>query len=162
VSVKYHGQENQRRSSASGATTAARTAAASRSPSAVTGSAGAAYGFADMGPYDGGQAELVERLDLERNQSKDGRCSAALVEDVGAEASQAFQSERKIELEAFLEAVLLRIGHDAVGQLLGFGRRQLRQVERHQVSVDAHLRRRIGGDMEVAASHLQHSFEQIA
>ena len=66
---------------------------------------------------------------------------AALVEDVGAEAGQALQTEGEVEFEVFFEAVLLRVGHDAVGQLLGFGRRHLRQVERHQVSVHANLRR---------------------
>ncbi len=108
------------------------------------------------------QSQLVERLDLERNQTEDGRSGAALIEDVGAEAGQTFQAEGEVEFEVFLEAVLLRVGHHAVGQLLGFRRRHLRQVQRHQVSVDADLRRRVGGEVKIAASHLQHSFQQIA
>ena len=110
----------------------------------------------------GGQAQLVERLDLERNDAEHGRGRAALVEEVGAEAGQALQAEGEVEFEILFEAVLLRIGHDAVGELLGLGRRQLRQVERHQVAVHAHLRRRVGGDVQIAARHLQHSFQQIA
>ncbi len=108
------------------------------------------------------QAELVKGLDLKGDQTKDGSGRAALIEHVGAEAGQALQTEREVEFEAFLETVLLRIGHDAVGQLLGFGRRHLRQIERIQMAVYANLRRRIGSDVEIAAGHLQHSFEQIA
>jgi len=36
----------------------------------------------------GGQTELAERFDLERNQTEDASRSAALVEDIGAEASE--------------------------------------------------------------------------
>ena len=110
----------------------------------------------------GGRPKLVERFDLERNQTEDASRSAALVEDVGAEASQAFQAEGEVQFEVFFEAVLLRIGHHAVGQLLGLSGRQLGQVERHQMSVHADLRRRVGGDVEVASTHLQHAAEQIA
>ena len=46
------------------------------------------------------QSELVEGLDLERNQTEDRGRGAALVEDVGAEASQTFQSEGEVELES--------------------------------------------------------------
>ncbi len=105
---------------------------------------------------------MVKRFDLKRNQTENASRRAALVEDVGAEASQAFQAEGEIQFEAFFETVLLRIGHHAVGQLLGFGGRQLRQVEWHQMSVHADLGRRVGGDVEVASIHLQHAAEQIA
>ncbi len=111
--------------------------------------------------HHGGQAKLVERLDLEGNQTKHGRRGATLVEHVGAEAGQAFQSEGEVEFEAFLEAVLLGVRHDAVGQLLGLGGSHLRKIQRHQVPVDADLGRRIGGDVEIAAIHLQHAFQQI-
>ena len=91
--------------------------------------------------HHGRKTKLVERLDLKRNKTKDGRSSAALIEGIGAEASQTLQAEREVELEIFLEAVLLRVGHHAVGQLLGFRRRQLRQIERDQMSVHTNLRR---------------------
>ena len=89
----------------------------------------------------GRQAELVEGLDLERNHAEYGSRSAALVEAVRAETGQALQAKRKVQFEVLFKTVLLRIGHDAVGELLGLSRRQLRQVERHQVPVHAHLRR---------------------
>ena len=85
-----------------------------------------------------------------------------MIEDIGSEASEALQTEGEVQFETFFEAVLLRIGHHAVGQLLGFSGRQLGQIERHQVSVHADLWRRVGGDVEVASIHLQHAAEQIA
>src|SRR5229473_2064002 len=83
------------------------------------------------------------------------------VEHVGTEAGQSLQSKRKVELQALLEAVLLGIGHDAVGQLLGFSGRHLRQIQRHEMPVNADLGRRIGSDVEIAAVHLQHSLQQV-
>ena len=78
--------------------------------------------------HDRREAELIERFDLERNDTEDSRSRATLIEYVGTEAGQAFQAERKVEFEAFFKAVLLRISHYAIGQLLGLGRRHLRQV----------------------------------
>ena len=105
---------------------------------------------------------MIERLDFERNQTKDSSGRAALVKHVGAESGQAFQAERKVEFETLFKAMLLGVGHHAVGQLLGLGRSHLRQVERHQMAVHTNLGRRVGGDVQIAAVHLQHSLEQIA
>ena len=107
------------------------------------------------------KSQLVKRLDLEGNQTKDGRSRTPLVEYVGAETGQTFQSEREIQLQILFETMLLRIGHNAVGQLFGLGRRHLRQVQRHQVPVHADLRRRIRSKVKIASRHLQHSFQQI-
>ncbi len=109
----------------------------------------------------GGQAQLVKILDFKRNHTEHGRGRAALIENVGTKTSEALQTERKVQFKAFLEAMLLRVGHDRVGKLLGLRRRHLRQVERDQVPVHANLGRRIGGDVEIAAAHLQHPFQQI-
>src|SRR5208337_3464268 len=49
----------------------------------------------------GSQAELVEGFNLKGNETEDGRGSAALVENVGAEASQSLQAEGEVEFEAF-------------------------------------------------------------
>ena len=70
------------------------------------------------------QAELVEAADLLGDQPVDGGDRAALVEHVAAEARQAADAEREVELERLLEALLLRVGQHAVGQLLGLGRRR--------------------------------------
>src|SRR5208282_3361110 len=78
--------------------------------------------------YDWRQTQLVERFDLKRNQTENASRSTALVENVGAEASEALQPEREIQFEGFFKPVFLRVGHHAVGQLLGLSRRQLRQV----------------------------------
>ena len=58
------------------------------------------------------------------------RHGAALVEDVGAEARQPLDAEREVELEVLLEAVLLRVGQHAVGELLGLGGRRASGVRR--------------------------------
>src|SRR5581483_10523933 len=105
-------------------------------------------------------SELVERLDLERDDAEDRAGGAALIEQVAAEAGQALEAEAEVELPVFFEAVLLRIGEHAVAELLGLSRLHGRHVERLQVAVYAHLRRRVGGDVEIAAVRLQHFSEQ--
>src|SRR5262249_6795823 len=97
------------------------------------------------------QIELLESLDLERNHAVNGPDSAAMVKAVAAEAVQAFQSEGKVQLQILFKTMLLRVGEDAVGELFGFRRSQRRHIERLQVPVHAHLWRRVGGDVEIAA-----------
>ena len=60
---------------------------------------------------------------------------------VRAEAGQALDAERQVELEVLLQPVLLVVGQDRVAELLGLGRRHRRHVERLEDAVDAHLRR---------------------
>ena len=105
---------------------------------------------ADGGDHRG-QAQLLEVADLVGDRAVDGGHRAALHEDVGAEARQALDAEAEVELEVLLEAVLLRVGQHAVGELLGLDRGQRRQVQRPQLAVDADLGRRVGGDVEVGA-----------
>jgi hypothetical protein len=93
------------------------------------------------------QPELAERPDLFRDEPVDCGNSAPLVEDVAPESCQAADTEREIELQGFFEALLLCIGENAVDQLLGLGRRQLRQLQPLQVPMHANLRRRIRGDV---------------
>src|SRR5207247_5785336 len=57
--------------------------------------------------YDSRQPELIEVLNLKWNDAEYRRCRATLVEHIGTEAGQAFQSEREIEFEMLFEAVLL-------------------------------------------------------
>ena len=107
------------------------------------------------------QAELLEAEDLVRDLPEDGGDGAALVEDVRAEARQALDAEREVELEVLLEAVLLRVGEHRVGELLGLRRRQRRHVQRHELAVDADLRRRVGRDVKVRAAALDHRLQQL-
>ena len=109
-----------------------------------------------------GQAERVESLDFPGNRPKDGAHGAALMEDVAAETRQALQAERKVELQVFFEAMLLRVGQHAVGQRLGVRRGQRRHVQRPQMAVNAHPRRAVGREMQIAAAQLDHLLQQLA
>jgi hypothetical protein len=110
---------------------------------------------------DRGQAQFLERKNLERNRTKCRRHRAALHEQVGAKTREAFDAEREVELVLFLELVLLRVGEDRVAELLGLHRRERRRLQRHEPPVDAQLRRRAGGDVKVGRSLLDHRFEQL-
>ena len=57
--------------------------------------------------------------------------------------------------------MLLGIGEHAVGELLGVHRGEGREVQRAQLAVDADLGRRVGGDVEVGATHLRHRLEKL-
>jgi hypothetical protein len=107
------------------------------------------------------QVELFECFDLLWNQSIDGAHGAALVEDVRSEAGHTADAKRKIELERLLEPFLLGVGHDAVRELLGLCRRQFRQGEPLQLSMDAHLRRRVGRQVEVRSPQVHGHLEQF-
>ena len=110
---------------------------------------------------DGRQAELTEAENLVGDLAVNSGGCAALVEHVRAEAGKALDSERKIELEILLEAVLLRIGEHRVGELFCFGRRQRRQIERRELAIDPDLRRRIRRDVKIGATSLDHRLEQL-
>ena len=107
------------------------------------------------------QPELVERLDLLGNDAVDGGDGAALVEDVAAEARDASDAEREVELERLLEPLLLRVGQHAVGQRLGVGGAERRQVEDLQLAVHADLRRRLRRQMQVGAVVVDQGLEQF-
>ncbi len=111
---------------------------------------------------DRGQAQLVERLDLVRDGAEDRADRAALVEEVGAEARQSPHAEREVEFEVLLEAVLLRVGQDRVGEGLGVGGgERARAFDGAQVPVHAHLRRRVRRQVQVRAAHLDQLLQQV-
>ena len=80
-------------------------------------------------PRTAGSPRSSNDADLLGNEAVDRADGAALVEQVAAEARQPADAEREVELERFLEALLLRVGQHAVDQLLGLGRLQLRQLQ---------------------------------
>src|SRR5256884_629139 len=62
-----------------------------------------------------GQPKRIESLDVPRNGAEHGADGAALIEAVSAKTRQALQAKRKVQLQVFFEAVLLRVGQHAVG-----------------------------------------------
>ena len=74
-------------------------------------------GFSASSCSDVGQAELLERLDLVRDQAERGAERLALEEDVDAEARDARDRVREVDLAVDLEPLLLLGREDAVEQV---------------------------------------------
>ena len=74
-------------------------------------------------PDDCWKAQSIEAFDFPRNRSKHSGDRAALVENVAAKTGKALQAERKVELEVFFQAVLLRVREHAIRQCLRVRRR---------------------------------------
>src|SRR5437667_268029 len=108
-----------------------------------------------------GQPKRIESLDVPRNGAEHGADGAALIEAVSAKTRQALQAKRKVQLQVFFEAVLLRVGQHAVGQGLGIRGGERRHVQRTKFSMHANPRGAIGSDMEVAPPHLNHLLQQL-
>src|SRR5580704_4514069 len=107
------------------------------------------------------QSESFEALDLPWNRTEHSSHGAALVENIAAEARQALQTEREVELEAFFEPMLLRVSEHRIGQRLRVCRGERRHIERTQLAVHANARWTVGRKMKVTASHLDHFFQQF-
>jgi hypothetical protein len=113
------------------------------------------------GLHDRGQAELPEPEDLVRDLAIDTRDRAPLHEVVRAEARESFDAEREIEFQGLFEAVLLAVGQDRVGELLGlrYGHRRIGQG--NEPSVQPDHRRRAGRQVQVGRTHFDHLLEQL-
>ena len=112
---------------------------------------------------DLGQVELLERLDLERNLPDDHRHAAALLEAVAAEARQAGDAEREVQLVFHLEALLLVLGQHRVGDLERvFGLEDRLDLGVLHLAVDAKLRANAGGDVQIRRAPLDDLLEEIA
>src|SRR6266487_1665825 len=99
-----------------------------------------------------GQAELVERLHVERNLPDDDRHAAALLEHVAAEARQVLDAEREVELI---------LGEDRVCERQGvLGRHDLFALRVHDVAVHADLGPLARHEVEVGSVLLDHLLEQ--
>jgi len=108
------------------------------------------------------QAKSVETLDFPGNGTEDRADSTPLIENVAAEARQVLQAKGKVQLQVFFKAVLLRIRQHAVGQRFRIRGGQRRHIERAKLSVHAHARRAVRGDVEVTAPHFDHLLQQFA
>ena len=111
--------------------------------------------------YKADSIEVLEGLDLVRDGPECAGHRTALHEDVRPEARESAHPEGQVELVVLLELVLLRVGEDRVAELLRLRRGQGRQLQGVQAAVDAELRRRIGGDVEVARPLLDHRLQEL-
>ena len=118
--------------------------------------------FAKLAQYRR-QLELVEGFDLEGNHAEYAGRRPALVEQVAAKARNVLNAEGKIEFQVFFEPVLLRVGQNAVSELLGFRGAQRRNIlQGLQFAMHADARRRVGGQVEVGSSRIDHPLQQFA
>jgi hypothetical protein len=60
-----------------------------------------------------------------------------------------------------LEPLFLRVGENAVDQLFGFTRRQVRTLRPLQLSMDADLRRRVGRQVQVRSVHVDRQLQKF-
>ncbi len=132
----------------------------------LAGARGTGHQHQPAGPFcqlrdDGRQPEFVELADPLRDEPVDGGHGAALVEHVAAEPADAADAEGEVQLHRLLEALLLGVGADAVDQLLGLGGVHRWQVQALELPVDAHLRRRVGRDVEVRALQIHRRLQQF-
>jgi hypothetical protein len=114
-------------------------------------------------PDDVGQLQVVERLDVEGNLPDDHRHAAALLEAVAPKAREVLDAEREIQLVLHLEALLLVLREDGIGQLQRVLRRHDELDGRvRDLAVDAHLGALARGDMQVGCIPLDHLLEEDA
>jgi len=87
--------------------------------------------------------------------------SPALHEKVGAKARQAAHPKRKVQLAFLLEVQFLGVSQHRIAKLLGVHRGERIDPQGNQHTVDAKLRRRAGGDVQVGGALLHHGLEQL-
>src|ERR1043165_5936174 len=118
--------------------------------------------FAQLGADLLGHTELVEIEDLVRDRTHHPADRAALEEDVDAEAPDAGEAEAHVQLQVLLEAGDLLAVEHRVHQLLGVLRGQRLQAgQLRQGAVDAHPRRRVGGDVQIGPPALDHRAQEL-
>ena len=108
----------------------------------------------------GREAQLFEREDLVGDQAEHGAHGAPLEEDVDAEAGEAGDRVREIDLALDLETLLLLRRQDAIEELLGLLTGERRAVlEDAQLAAHADERRRTRGDVQVRRAQGLHAPE---
>ena len=110
----------------------------------------------------GGDAQLLERLQLGGDETKGGADGLALEVDVDAEAREAGDRVREVELALQLEVLLLLAREDAVEELLCLLGRECRELlEPLDVPAHANDRGSPRRHMEIGGIALHHVFEQL-
>ena len=108
------------------------------------------------------EAELLERLDLLRDQPEGRADSLALVVDVDAEARDARHRVREVELALQLEVLLLLAREDPVQERTRVVRgERLEALSARNVPAHAERRRASDRDMQVGGAERDHLLEQV-
>ena len=111
----------------------------------------------------GGQPQLFKGLDFERDHPEYPGHGAALIEQVAPESRDILDPEGEVEFKILFKTVLLGVGQDAVGQLLGIRRTERRHIlKRFQLAMKADSGRGVGGNMQVGTSRIDHPLQKIA
>jgi hypothetical protein len=109
-----------------------------------------------------GHAELLERLQLGRDETEGGTEALALEVDVHAEAREARDRVREVELPVDLELLLLLGREDPVEEpLVLVGRELAELLEAHEMAVHAHGRLGPTRDVQVRRAARDHALEQV-
>src|SRR5262249_7282622 len=107
-------------------------------------------------------AELLQRLQLRRNETERGADRLALEVDVDTEARETRNRVREVELAVELEVLLLLAREDPIQQLLRlFGRERVVALESLHFPAHANSRGRPRRHMQVGGVRLHHAFEQL-
>ena len=107
------------------------------------------------------QPELLERPKLLRNVPERGRERIALEVDVHAKAREAGNAVREVELPVHLELLLLLGGEDAIEEAARVVGHDLVAVERRQIAVHAHARRRTGNEVQIRRARRGGTAQQV-
>ena len=102
----------------------------------------------------GRQSQLLEGVDLVGNLPDGHGRNAALLEHVGPETADALDAEGKIEFLVVLEALLLFLVEDTVGQTPGLVPVQDGELGGHDLAVDPELGRQPCREVEIAGTLL--------
>src|SRR5262249_24292956 len=104
----------------------------------------------------GREAQLLELRRLVGNRPERTADAALLVVEVAAEAGDAADPEREVELVLLLEPLLLAFGEDAVAEVLSFARGDRRMRDRVQIAMEPDHRGARHGEVERRGAALDH------
>jgi len=111
----------------------------------------------------GRQLQLFKGLDFKRDHPEHSGHGATLIEQVAPESRHILDPKREVELKILFKTVLLPVGQDAIGQLLGIRRTERwHTLERFQLAMKANSGRGVRGNMQVGTSRINHPLQKIA